>query len=111
MPVPAAFGSQSAPGPHVTSSRSAGATVSTTLDSATTTTDDAGNFDLTTTLPRSQVRDCRTYTMTITAAGLPTYTVSVRGFSGNEQRQLKSTALLNLAGDADLHGAAARTKR
>ena len=62
-----------------------GATVSTTLDSATTTTDGAGNFDLTTTIPRSQIKECRTYTITITAAGLPTYNVSVRGFSGNEQ--------------------------
>jgi len=62
----------------------AGATVSTTLDSATATTDGAGNFDLTTTLPRSRIDECLTYTITITAAGLPTYTVNTRGFSGNQ---------------------------
>ena len=62
----------------------AGATVSTTLDSATATTDGAGNFDLTTTIPRSKIDECLTYTITITAAGLPTYTVNTRGFSGNE---------------------------
>jgi hypothetical protein len=62
----------------------AGATVSTTLDSATATTDGAGNFDLTTTLPRSRIDECLAYTITITAAGLPTYTVNTRGFSGNQ---------------------------
>ena len=61
-----------------------GATVSTTLDSATATTDGAGNFDLTTTLPRSRIDECLTYTITITAPGHPTYTVNTRGFSGNE---------------------------
>ena len=61
-----------------------GATVSTTLDSATTTTDASGNFDLTTTLPRSKINDCMTYTITIAAAGHPTYTVNTTGFSGNE---------------------------
>jgi hypothetical protein len=74
----------------------AGATVSTTLDSATTTTDSSGNFDLETTLSRSQITECRTYTITISAAGHPTYSVSVRGFSGNEQgnehRQLFSVS-------------------
>lgn len=62
-----------------------GATVSTTLDSATATTDTAGNFDLTTTLPRSKINDCISYTITIRAAGLPTYTLSTSGFSGNKQ--------------------------
>jgi hypothetical protein len=62
-----------------------GATVSTTLDSATTTTDMNGNFDLTTTIPRSRTGDCTSYTITITAAGQPTYSVPVRGFTGNEQ--------------------------
>jgi len=61
-----------------------GATVSTTLDSATATTDGAGNFDLTLTLPRSRIDECLTYTLTITAAGHPTYTVNTRGFSGNQ---------------------------
>lgn len=62
----------------------AGAVVSTTLDSATATTDGAGNFDLTTTLPRARIDECLTYTITITAAGHPTYTVNTRGFSGNQ---------------------------
>jgi len=68
----------------------AGATVSTTLDSATATTDGAGNFDLTTTLPRSRIDECLTYTITITAAGLPTYTVNVSGFSGNQSEGSQS---------------------
>jgi hypothetical protein len=63
----------------------AGALVSSSLDGNTTTTDGAGNFDLTTTVPLSSVRECRSYTLTITAAGHPTYTVPISGFSGNEQ--------------------------
>lgn len=62
-----------------------GAVVSTTLDTATAATDGAGNFDLTTTLPRSRIDECLIYTITITAAGHPTYTVNTRGFSGNQQ--------------------------
>jgi hypothetical protein len=61
-----------------------GATVSTSLDSATATTDGAGNFDLTTTLPRSRIDECLTYTITITYPGLPPYVVNTRGFSGNQ---------------------------
>lgn len=61
----------------------AGAVVSTTLDAATATTDGAGNFDLTTTLPIEKIEECITYTITITAAGHPTYSVNTRGFSGN----------------------------
>lgn len=61
----------------------AGAVVSTTLDSNTATTDGAGNFDLTTTLPIEKIEECITYTITITAAGHPTYSVNTRGFSGN----------------------------
>lgn len=61
----------------------AGATVASTLDGNTTTTDGAGSFDLTTTIPLSNVNDCRTYTLTISAAGHPTLTVNIRGFSGN----------------------------
>ena len=75
----------------------AGAIVSTTLDGATTTTDGAGNFDLTTTIPRSQIRECRTYTITITAAGLPTYTVSTRGFSGNQQAGSQHRQLFSIS--------------
>ena len=65
--------------------RLGGAVVTTTLDNATATTDGAGNFDLTTTLPRSRIDECLTYTITITAAGQPTYTVNTRGFSGNQE--------------------------
>ncbi len=74
-----------------------GATVSTTLDSATATTDGAGNFDLTTTLPRSRIDECLTYTMTITAAGLPTYTVNVSGFSGNQSEGSQSRQLFSIS--------------
>ena len=61
-----------------------GATVSTSLDGNTTTTDTAGNFDLETTLPWSDIDECKTYTLTISAAGSPTIAVPVSGFSGNE---------------------------
>lgn len=64
-----------------------GAVVSTTLDGATTTTDTAGNFDLRTTLPLSQITECRTYTLTITASGHPAFSISVRGFSGNTKNE------------------------
>jgi hypothetical protein len=36
-------------------------------------------------LPRSRIDECVTYTITIAAAGHPTYTVNSRGFSGNAQ--------------------------
>jgi hypothetical protein len=62
-----------------------GATVSTSLDGNTATTDGAGNFDLVTTLPLSMIEECRTYTITITASGHPTYSVNSRGFAGNQQ--------------------------
>ena len=75
----------------------AGATVSTTLDGATATTDGAGNFDLTTTLPRSRITECLTYTITITAAGLPTYTVNTRGFSGNQQAGSQNRQLFSIS--------------
>jgi hypothetical protein len=75
----------------------AGATVSTTLDGATATTDGAGNFDLTTTLPRSRIDECLTYTITITAPGLPTYTVNTRGFSGNQQEGSQSRQLFSIS--------------
>jgi hypothetical protein len=75
----------------------AGATVSTTLDGATATTDGAGNFDLTTTLPRSRIDECLTYTITIAAAGHPTYTVSTRGFSGNQQEGSQHRQLFSLS--------------
>jgi hypothetical protein len=78
--VPAGVGQapQECYGPPV-----AGATIASTLDGNTTTTDGAGNFDLTTTIPLSSVRECRTYTLNISATGHPTLAVNVRGFSGN----------------------------
>ncbi len=65
-----------------------GAVVSTTLDSRTATTDGAGNFDLLTTIPEKD-GDCRTFTITITAAGHPIYTVNTRGTptSNSDSRQ------------------------
>ena len=61
-----------------------GAVVSTTLDSNTATTDTAGNFDLETTVPWSEIESCPTYTLTIAAAGHPTYVITTGGFSGNK---------------------------
>ena len=53
-----------------------GAVVSTTLDSATTTTDANGYFVLKTNTGPAKDYSCRTYTVTITAAGHPTYSVT-----------------------------------
>jgi hypothetical protein len=75
----------------------AGARVSTTLDGATATTDGAGNFDLTTTIPRSKIDECMTYTITITAAGLPTYTVNTSGFSGNQSEGSQSRQTFSIS--------------
>lgn len=61
-----------------------GATASTTLDGNTATTDTAGNFDLETTVPWSEIESCKTYTLTIAAAGHPTYVITTSGFSGNK---------------------------
>ena len=46
------------------------ATVSTSLDNATASTDGAGNFDLTTTLPRDRIDDCTTYPVRYEAQGI-----------------------------------------
>ena len=64
----------------------AGAAVSTSLDSRTTTTDANGTFDLVTNQSTSAFKDgC--YTITIVKAGLPTYSVLGRwGASGNFQK-------------------------
>jgi hypothetical protein len=66
----------------------AGAVVSTSLDPKTATTDGGGNFDLITATLESDMK-CRTYTLTITAAGLPTYSIPVTGFatSNSSHRQ------------------------
>jgi len=56
-----------------------GAVVSTSIDSTTTTTDGRGFFLLTTTVSKSDFDGCRPYTLTITAAGLPTYSISAVG--------------------------------
>jgi len=65
-----------------------GAVVSTSLDSVTATTDGAGFFDLITSILEKDA-ECRTYTITITAAGQPTYTIQTRGFatSNSSHRQ------------------------
>ena len=78
---------------------------------ATATTDGAGNFDLTTTLPRSRIDECLTYTITITAAGLPTYTVSTRGFSGNQRKAANIDRSFLYHRRRRPSWAAARTKR
>jgi len=57
-----------------------GAVVSTSLDGSTATTDGEGRFHLVTTTIVKR-GECREYTITITAAGLPTY--SVRGNWGS----------------------------
>jgi hypothetical protein len=65
-----------------------GATVSTTLDSVTTTTDGAGNFDLVTTVAEKD-NECPTFTLNISATGLPAYSINTRGFatSNSSHRQ------------------------
>jgi hypothetical protein len=53
----------------------AGAVVSTSLDSRTATTDASGTFDLQTTTAVSSNQSSQCYTITITAPGLPTFSV------------------------------------
>jgi hypothetical protein len=65
-------------GPGLYSNPVVGGTVSTSLDSATTTTDGTGHFTLKTTTPRG---DAKCYSITISAPGLPTRTFT--GFSGD----------------------------
>jgi hypothetical protein len=60
----------------------AGAVVSTTLDSRTATTDASGTFDLQTSTAVSSNQSSQCYTITITAPGLPTF--SVHGLWGGE---------------------------
>ena len=62
-------------GPCVLANPINGAVVSTSLDSATTTTDASGHFDLRTNSPKSKGY-CHPYTLTVTAAGYPTYSVT-----------------------------------
>jgi len=59
-----------------------GATVSTSLDSVTATTDGAGSFDLVTTILEEDAH-CKTYTLTISAVAQPTYSISVTGFASS----------------------------
>jgi hypothetical protein len=54
----------------------AGAVVSTSLDSSTTTSDVNGNFQLITATPKSTLTGCSSYTIVITSAGLPTFRVT-----------------------------------
>jgi hypothetical protein len=60
----------------------AGAVVSTTLDSRTATTDASGTFDLQTSTAVSSNQSSQCYAITITAPGLPTF--SVHGLWGGE---------------------------
>jgi hypothetical protein len=54
----------------------AGAVVSTSLDSATATTDASGHFKLVTKTGPAKDYGCKPYTLTITAPGRPTYTMT-----------------------------------
>jgi hypothetical protein len=54
----------------------AGAVVSTSLDATTATTDASGSFRLVTTTPNANVPECMRWTLTITAAGHPTYSLN-----------------------------------
>jgi hypothetical protein len=54
----------------------AGAVVSTSLDSKTATTDASGKFRLVTSTGPAKDYGCKVYTLTITAAGHPTYSRS-----------------------------------
>lgn len=54
----------------------AGAVVSTSLDSATATTDASGRFRLVTKTGPAKDYGCKPYTLTITAPGHPTYTMT-----------------------------------
>ena len=65
-------GSSTVAGPCTNTNPVSGAVVSTSLDSVTTTTDASGVFDLKTNAPKSK-GGCNTYTLTVTAAGYPTY--------------------------------------
>lgn len=62
-------------GPCVNTEPIGGAIVSTSLDSVTTTTDGSGAFDLKTNAPESK-GGCNVYTLTVTAAGHPTYSMA-----------------------------------
>ena len=54
----------------------AGATVSTSLDSTTTTTNSSGEYVLVTNTEKTKDDGCRVYTVTVTAPGHPTYSVT-----------------------------------
>ena len=69
-----------------------GAVVSTTLDGVTATTDGAGFFDLITTILEKDA-ECRTYTITISAAGQPTYSIQTRGFATSNSTHRQRFAL------------------
>ena len=68
-----------------------GAVVSTSLDSKTATTDGNGNFELITTKKESE-SECIAYTLTITAAGLPTYSIPVKGFASSNSSHVQQFA-------------------
>jgi hypothetical protein len=76
--------SQKTAGPGVPTNPLSGAVVSTSLDSHTATTDAAGGFNLQTGTLATTSTQC--YTITITFAGIPTY--SVHGLWGNQPTNL-----------------------
>ena len=71
----ARVGSNPTSGPGQNLDPVVGGIVSTSLDSATATTDGQGRFDLVTNTVLER-NECRNYTVTITASGLPTYSVT-----------------------------------
>lgn len=62
----------------------AGAVVSTSIDTVTATTDATGRFVLRTNMPSESFGGCQPYTLTITAAGHPTYRVTGPHGTGGE---------------------------
>ena len=67
----------------------AGAVVSTSIDAVTATTDAAGRFLLMTNTSKESFGGCQPYTLTITAAGHPTYKVTgLHGINGGIAAQL-----------------------
>jgi hypothetical protein len=69
-----------------------GATVSTSLDSVTATTDGAGFFDLVTSVLEKDA-ECRTFTLTINAVGQPTYSIQTKGFASSNSSHRQRFAL------------------
>jgi hypothetical protein len=99
----ARFGPNQAGGPGVNSDPVVGGVVSTSLDATTATTDGQGRFRLVT---RSNVSSdsAQCYTITITASGLPTYSVT----GGWGQQPSDQTFILSPPQPAMIRGCAGR---